>query len=292
MGDIPVDSLIAGENVQPVNTETEVEAVADTNSEEKVTTSKKDSVAPSVEYKDGNKLFVDGNRVYSRDETNIIASRARKEVEQSLLNDLEVESFDKVKQVVSELRNTDIADNSLNVQSLRDAVAKREQTVEELKAELSAVKTDFALKSHVGSLKESMPTQWSNDQKSAVVDLMKARDMLQLEGETFAIKNGEDFFTTDGDTPDYKTAVEVVGKTLGLPFAKKGVESFDADKQPSKAKESGMPIDQLVKSDPQLRNAFVKLRGKGMALSDITESKLREQASKTQLGDPSSRMTR
>jgi len=291
MGDIPVDSLIAGENVQPVNTETEVEAVADTNSEEKVTTSKKDSVAPSIERRDG-KTFVDGNRVYSRDETNIIASRARKEVEQSLLNDLEVESFDKVKQVVSELRNTDIADNSLNVQSLRDAVAKREQTVEELKAELSAVKTDFALKSHVGSLKESMPTQWSNDQKSAVVALMKARDMLQLEGETFAIRNGEDFFTTDGDTPDYKTAVEVVGKTLGFPFAKKGVGSFDADKQPSKAKESGMPIDQLVKSDPSLRNAFVKLRGKGMALGDITESKLRDQASKTQLGDPTNRMTR
>ncbi len=74
--------------------------------------------------------------------------------------------------------------------------------MEELKAEHSAIKTDFALKEHVGSLKESMPSQWSNDQKSAVVDLMKARDMLQLEGETFAIKNGEDFFTTVGDIPD------------------------------------------------------------------------------------------
>lgn len=285
---VQTDTLIAGENVQPVGTETEVEAVADTNSEEKVTNTES---GPKVEIKDG-KTFVDGNRVYSRDETNIIASRTRKEVEQSILNDLDVESFDKVKQVVSELRSTDIADNSLNVQSLRDAVAKREQTVEELKAELHAVKTDFALKEHIGTLKDSMPTQWSADQKTAVVDLMKARDMLQLEGETFAIKYGDDFFTTDGDTPDYKTAVEVVGKNLGLPFAKKGVESFDADKQPSKAKDSGKSIEDLIKSDSQLRNAYVKLRGKGVALDDITESKLKEHVAKTQLGTSSDRMTR
>lgn len=272
-GDIPVDSLVAGENVQSV-TETGVEAVADTNSEEKVTTK-----APNVEIKDG-KTFVDGNRVYSRDETNVIASKARRDVETKLLNDLEVESFDKVKQVVSELRNTDIADNSLNVQGLRDAVAKREQTVEELRAELQAVKTDYALKEHVGVLKDNMPSQWKAEQKSAVVDLMNARNMLQLEGDTFAIKNGEDFITVDGETPDYKTAVEVVGKQLGLPFAKRGVESFDADKQPSRAKSSGLPIDKLIAGDPQLRNAYVKLRGKGVDIADITESKLRDHAKK------------
>jgi len=273
-GDIPVDSLVAGENVQSV-TETGVEAVADTNSEEKVTTK-----APAVEIKDGNKMFIDGNRVYSRDETNVIASKARRDVETKLLNDLEVESFDKVKQVVSELRNTDIADNSLNVQGLRDAVAKREQTVEELRAELTAVKTDYALREHVSTLKDNMPSQWKAEQKSAVVDLMTARNMLQMEGDTFAIKNGEDFITTDGETPDYKTAVEVVGKTLGLPFAKKGVESFDADKQPSRAKSSGLPIDKLIAGDPQLRNAYVKLRGKGVDIADITESKLRDHAKK------------
>jgi len=273
-GDIPVDSLVAGENVQSV-TETGVEAVADTNSEEKVTTK-----APAVEIKDGNKMFIDGNRVYSRDETNVIASKARRDVETKLLNDLEVESFDKVKQVVSELRNTDIADNSLNVQGLRDAVAKREQTVEELRAELTAVKTDYALKEHVSTLKDNMPSQWKAEQKSAVVDLMQARNMLQLEGDTFAIKNGEDFITVDGETPDYKTAVEVVGKQLGLPFAKKGVESFDADKQPSRAKSSGLPIDKLIAGDPQLRNAYVKLRGKGVDIADITESKLRDHAKK------------
>jgi len=271
------DSLIAGENVQSV-TETGVEAKAETTSEEKATTK-----TPNVEVKDG-KTFVDGNRVYSRDETNIIASKAKRDVETKLLNDLEVESFDKVKQVVSELRNTDIADNSLNVQGLRDAVAKREQTVEELRAELTAVKTDYALREHVSTLKDNMPSQWKAEQKSAVVDLMTARNMLQMEGDTFAIKNGEDFITTDGETPDYKTAVEVVGKTLGLPFAKKGVESFDADKQPSKAQESGKPIDELIKHNPQLRNAYVKLRGKGMSIGDITESKLKAYAEKSMTG--------
>jgi len=285
-GDIPVDSLIAGENVQSV-TETGVEAKAETKSEEKVTTK-----APNVEIKDGNKMFIDGNRVYSRDETNVIASKARREVESKLLNDLEVESFDKVKQVVSELRNTDIADNSLNVQGLRDAVAKREQTVEELRNELNTVKRDYALKEHITTLKDNMPSQWNADQKLAVVDLMNARNMLQLEGDTFAIKQGEDFITLDGETPDYKTAVEVVGKTLGLPFAKKGVESFDADRQPTKNKESGQSVQELIKHDPELRNAYVKLRGKGMQIGDITESKLKAAVSKSTLGDPQQRITR
>ena len=283
--DIPVDSLIAGENVQSV-TETEVEAKAETKSEEKVTTT-----SPTVELKDG-KTFVDGNRVYSRDETNMIASKAKRDVETKLLNDLEVDSFDKVKQVVSELRNTDIADNSLNVQGLRDAVAKKEQTVDELRNELNAVKADYALKEHIGVLKDNMPTQWKAEQKLAVVDLMKARNMLQLEGSTFAIKNGEDFITTDGETPDYKTAVEVVGKTLGLPFAKKGVESFDADKQPTKEKLDGRPVEKLISTDPELRNAYVKLRSKGTEIGDITESKLRAFAEKTHLANPRDRMTR
>jgi hypothetical protein len=268
--EITTDTLIAGENVQSVTTEAEVDAVADTNSEDKASKPK----APSVEVKDG-KTFVDGVRVYSRDETNVIASRARKEVEQNILNDLDVESFDKVKQVVSDLRNTDIADNSLNVQSLRDAVAKREQTVEELRAELQSVKTEYALKEHIGTLKDNMPSQWNGEQKSAVVDLMKARDMLHLEGETFAIKNGNDYITQDGETPDYKTAVEVVGKSLGLPFAKKGVEAFDAEKQPSKAKDSGRDIQHVIREDSALRNAYVKLRGRGLKAGDITESKLR-----------------
>jgi hypothetical protein len=265
--------------VQSVTTEAEAEtSKVEQNSEEKAKPK-----APKVEVRDG-KTYLDGVRVYSRDETNQIASKARNEVESKLLADLEVDSFDSVKQVVSELRNTDIADSSLNVQSLRDAVAKREQTVEELRAELNAVKTDYALREHIGTLRDNMPTQWNADQKSAVVDLMKARNMLHLEGETFAIKNGEDYFTTDGETPDYKLAVEVVGKTLGLPFAKKGVESFDADRQPSKAKETGADVQTLIKSDPNLRNAYVKLRGRGLKAGDITESKLRSFVEKSGYG--------
>ena len=282
MGDqVPTDTLIAGENVQSVTTETEANTdTVEQNSEEKAT-----PTAPSVEQRDG-KTYVDGVRVYTRDETNVIASRAKNEVESRLLAELDVESLDSVKQVVSELRNTDIADNSLNVQSLRDAVAKREQTVEELRAELQSVKTEYALKDHIGTLKDSMPSQWNGEQKSAVVDLMKARNMLHLEGETFAIKNGEDYFTQDGETPDYKAAVEVVGKTLGLPFAKKGVESFDADKQPSKAatKESPEDVQQLIKSDPQLRNAYVKLRGRGLSASQITVSSLKSFVEKSGYG--------
>ncbi len=137
-----------------------------------------------------------------------------------------------------------------------------------------------------------MPNQWNADQKSAVVDLMKARDMLHLEGETFAIKNGNDYITQDGETPDYKTAVEVVGKSLGLPFAKKGVDSFDADRQPSKQRESGVDVQTLIKSDPALRNAYVKLRGRGMKIADITESKLKAFVEKNTMGSTESRSIR
>ena len=113
------------------------------------------------------KMFVDGVRVYSRDDTNRIAANAKNEAVSGILKDLEVESIDKVKQVVTQLRNTDIADNSLNVESLRNAVAKKEQTVEELKAELKAVKTDFALKEHIGSLKDNMPSEWNGRTKDS-----------------------------------------------------------------------------------------------------------------------------
>ena len=141
--EITTDTLIAGENVQPVKTETEAETTTvEANSEDKVSKPK----TPSVEIRDG-KTFVDGVRVYSRDETNVIASKARKDVEANLLNELEVESFDKVKSVVQQLKNANPDEpQSLNVQSLRDAVAKREQTVEELRSELNKVKTNMLSK--------------------------------------------------------------------------------------------------------------------------------------------------
>ena len=272
--ELTTDTLVAGENVHPVGTDTETETVVEAKSEQSVKPS-----TPNVENKDG-KLFVDGVRVYSRDETNAIASKAKKDVEAGLLSDLDVDSFDQVKQVVTQLRNTDVEQGQgLNVNALKDAVKKREQTVDELRSELSRVKTDYALKEHIGALKDNMPSQWNIEQKSAVVDLMKARDMLHLEGDTFAIKQGEDYFTTDGESPDYKTAVEVVGKGLGLPFAKKGVDTFDVDRQPNESKASGLASQDKMKSDPAYRQAYINLRdrNRNLSRSEITDAMVQKQ---------------
>ena len=264
------DTLVAGENVQPVDTDTEADTQVEAKSEEV------SAKAPTVESRDG-KMFVDGVRVYTRDDTNKIAANAKRDVENRLLQELEVDSFDKVKSVVKQLQTADPEDHSLNVNSLRDAVKKKEQTVEELRAELHAVKTDYALKEHVSTLKDNMPTTWNQDQKSAVIDLMKARDMLHYQEGTFAIKAGDDFLTTDGETPDYKSAVEVVGKTLGLPFAKKGIDTFDSDSAPAQSKEvKGINEDKL-KSDPLYRKAYVDLREKQrLSRGQITDALIKK----------------
>jgi len=271
--EITTDTLVAGENVQPVTTDTDAEAVAEAKSETNVS-----AKAPTVEHKDG-KLFVDGVRVYTRDDTNKIAARAKDEAVSGVLGELEVESLDQVKSVVSQLRNAGDEPNTLNVSSLKDAVKKKEQTVEELRAELKTVKTEYALRDHVSSLKDNMPSGWNTDQKQAVIDLMKVRNMLHMEGDTFAIKNGEDFLTTDGETPDYATAVEVVGKGLGLPFAKKGIDNLDVDKQPGK-QASVKPIDESrLKTDPEYRNAYVRLRdrNRNQPRSSITDRMITDQ---------------
>lgn len=264
------DTLVAGENMQPVDTDTEADTQVEAKSEEV------SAKAPTVESRDG-KMFVDGVRVYTRDDTNKIAANAKRDVENRLLQELEVDSFDKVKSVVKQLQTADPEQDSLNVNSLRDAVKKKEQTVEELRAELHAVKTDFALKEHVGTLKDSMPTSWNQDQRSAVIDLMKARDMLHYQDGTFAIKAGDEFLTTDGETPDYKSAVEVVGKTLGLPFAKKGIDTFDSDSAPAQSKEvKGINEDKL-KSDPLYRKAYVDLREKQrLSRGQITDALIKK----------------
>jgi len=264
--DVTTDTLVAGENVQPVNTDTEAETQVEAKSEDVSTK------APNVEIRDG-KVYIDNVRYYGREETNRIASNAKKEAESRFLSELYVDSIDKVKSVVSQLRDAPEGE-SLNVQSLKDAVKKREQTVEELRAELNAVKTDYALRNHISSLKDAMPTAWNADQKSAVVDLMKARNMLHLEGEQFAIRNGEDYFTTDGETPDYASAVKVVGQSLGLPFAKKGVDMIDVDKQPSSSSNTAKSVDMAkVNSDAVYRAAYVSLRSQNatMPRSQITD---------------------
>ena len=269
------DTLVADENLQPVNTETD----ADQSVPEK-----SDSVStPSVEMRDG-KMFVDGVRVYTRDDTNRIASNAKKEAESKFLSDLEVDSFDKVKSVVKQLQTAGTEEgDSLNIQSLKDAVKKREQTVEELRSELNRVKTDYALREHIGALKDNMPGNWNADQKSAVVDLMKARDMLHLEGDNFVIRNGEDFITADGETPDYASAVKIVGQSLGLPFAKKGVDTYESpDKVMSSPQEKKFVDETKLKTDARYRAAYTQVRNRNKSLmhSEVTDAMIKKQMEK------------
>ena len=272
MSEVIQDTLVAGENVQPVSTDTETDTQVEVKSEDV------SAKAPTVESRDG-KMFVDGVRVYTRDDTNKIAANAKRDVESKLLQELEVDSFDKVKSVVKQLQTANPEEASLNVNSLRDAVKKKEQTVEELRAELHSVKTDYALKEHVSSLKDNMPGAWDQTQKQAVVDLMKARDMLHYQDGTFAIKAGDEFLTTDGETPDYKSAVEVIGKQLGLQFAKKGIDTFDSDKQPSKdsGKENKAIDADRLKNDSMYRKAYVDLREKQrLSRGQITDSLIKK----------------
>jgi len=266
------DTHVAGENMQPVTTDTDADIA--------VKSDKATPQTPAVELRDG-KMFVDGVRVYSRDDVNRIGANAKKEVESRILGELEVDSFDQVKTVVNQLRNVSDEEPTLNVASLRDAVKKKEQTVEELRAELQRVKTDMVLKDHLVNLNTAMPSTWTQDQRAAVVDLMKARNMLHLEGETFAIRNGDTFFTDEsGERPDYAAAVMSLGKTLGLSVAKQGVAAFDApdriidDVKAVKALDSNR-----LQNDAAYRNAYVQVRNrdKNLAHSDVTDAMVRKQ---------------
>ena len=204
------------------HTEQSVPVTDSANSVDNMETVKSEkNTTPSVEQRDG-KLYVDGTRVYTRDDVNKIGANAKREVESRLIQDLNVDSIDSVKGVVKALQESSPSEEgaSLNVESLRDAVKKREATVEELKQQVNSLKTDLLLKDHMGQLNSAMPGNWTAEQKSAVVKLMKADNMLAVEGDTFAIRAGESYLTTDGETPDYKSAVELVGKSLGLNFGK------------------------------------------------------------------------
>ena len=276
--EITVGTPVAGENVQPVGTDAEV---TESSQEQPVEKSETSAKAPKVETRDG-KVYIDNTRHYDRDHVNAMMANAKREAETKLLNDLEVDSFDQVKKVVTELRSAG-EDNNLNVSALRDAVKKKEQTVEELRAELTKVKTDYALKEHIGTLKDSMPANWNADQKSAVVDLMRARDMLHIQDDQFFIKNGEDFLLDEsGERPNYSEAVTLVGKSLGLPFAKKGVDTFDVDAKPSQTNKATVVDQNKLKSDSSYRDAYVHIRNNNRNLSrdQITDQMVRKQIEK------------
>lgn len=272
--EMDIDTPVGGETIQPV---TDTDAADTTKAEAEVAPK-----GPTVEQKEG-KLFVDGVRVFTRDDTNQIAAKAKREVEQNILTELNVDNLKQVKDVVNQLQTANIEEvNTLDVGALKSTIAKREQTVEELRSELNRVKTDFVLTNHIGKLQNEMPNSWTPEAKENVITLMKAKDMFAIEGDTFAIRNGDDFITTDGETPDYKSAVEMVGKSLGLPFGKKGNEVFDADKGDS-VKQSASAIDEgRMKTDSMYRNAYVTLRdnNKHLPRNQITNEMIKGQMKK------------
>lgn len=274
------------DQTQPVTTDT----VENTTSEQTETDS---STTPKVEQRDG-KLYVDGVRVYSREDTNRIAANSRKEIESKILSDLGVDDLDSVKQVIGTLQQSE-AGTDLNMESLRDAVKKREQTVEELKSELNRVKTEGTLREHLGKLNSAMPADWSESQRSAVIDLMKAREMLKLDGEQFAIVHGDSFITDQsGEAPDYAQAIKLMGETLGLPFSKRGVNNYqnpDAKNASEQTEQRGLDANRL-KTDAAYRNAYVQLRNRnrGLMHNQVTDAQVRKQMEGSSQGNSASKM--
>ena len=273
------DTVVQDDNIAPV---TDTANPVDNVEQSAPTDTKSDNnTTPSVEIKDG-KTFVNGVRMYSRDDTNKIAANAKNEVEKNILTELNVDSIDSVKKVVSTLQTVSPEDGQgLNVESLRSAVQKREATVEELKGQVNSLKTELLLKDHMGKLTSAMPSNWNGEQRNAVVDLMKARNMLAVEGETFAIRNGDEFLTTDGETPDYNAAVETVGKSLGLSFGKKGVDLQYGET--NVAEVSAKALDDVkLTNDAEYRSAYMQLRKyqPNLDRTNITDAMVKSQVKK------------
>jgi len=188
--DNTITAQVEGENVQPV-AETETTNTGANTPDTNV--AKSEDQGPKVEVRD-NKVFLDGNRVYTREENSKQIAFEKQRYQNELLSELDVDSFDQVKEVVTQLRDFKVDEgNALNVESLRQTVAKKEATVEELQNTVQRLQTDLLLKDHVGEIYNNMPSSWSADQRSAVLDLMKARNMIQVDNNQFALKNGKSF---------------------------------------------------------------------------------------------------
>jgi len=244
------------------NTEVQTEQTAPVTDTENVTPTKSETTEPKLEMKDS-KMFVNGNRVYSRDDTSKIAANAKNEAVNGLLRELDVDSLDQVKDVISTLKshNAEEGENSLDVKALKQTVAKREATLEELTAQVGSLKQELLLKDHIGNLNTAMPGSWTPDQRSAVLDLMKARDMFAVEGDQFQLRNGEEYLTVDGEKPDYASAVDVVAKTLGLNTGKRGVDVVKVDGSDSVDNRTVKPLDEArLKTDAEYRSAYMNLR--------------------------------
>ncbi len=269
-----VDTAVQPDIVEPV-----------TDSAEPVELNKSETVT-QPEFKDG-KWYLEGKRFYARDEVNQVSARAKSDAVSSILKDLDVDSIDQVKDVISTLKSAELTEegqSSLDVKALKQAVAKREATVDELTAEVNNLRKDLVLKDHLGALQSHMPSAWNIDQRQAVLDLMNARNMFAVENNTFALKNGDDYLTTDGVKPDYESAISMVGKGLGLPFGKKGVDVVNA--QESTNDDSGrspraLQEDRLL-SDPEYRAAYTTVRNSNMNYSraDVNHSMVMKQVDK------------
>jgi len=242
------------------------------------------SKTPTVEIREG-KTYVDGQRMFTKAEKDAIAKTATREVEQRLVNELGVDSLSSVKQVVKELQTANITEgeSSLDISALKNTVAKKEQTVAELKAELEGVRNQYVLDANVGKLKDVMPSAWTPEQKTSVIKLMNADGMFKVEGQSFHIVDGEDFITTDEGLPNYEAAVEKVGKQLGLQFAKKGVATVDAQSTPVSNVKKGLD-ESRMNSEPRYREAYVALRRQNINLSrgDVTNKMVEDMMAKRQ----------
>lgn len=251
------------------------------NSEENISVNSNES---KVEIREG-RYFVDGQRMFTKAEKDAIAKTATREVEQRLVNELGVDSLSSVKQVVKELQTANITEgeSSLDVSALKSAVAKKEQTVAELKAELEGVKSQYVLDAHVGKLKDVMPTAWTPEQRNSVIKLMNADNMFKVEGQSFHIVDGEDFITTDEGLPNYSAAVEKMGKQLGLQFSKKGIATVDAQSTPVSNSKKGLDEARMI-SEPRYREAYVALRRQNINLSrdSVTNKQVEEFMTKRQ----------
>ncbi len=271
--DNSTDTVVLTDNVATVNTDTDSRYESkDTNSE----TTK--ATGPKVETKEG-KLFIDNSRVYTRDDINKIANNSKNEAISGVLRELDVDSLDQVKSVISQLKNASGEEGtaSLDVQALKQAVAKKEATVEELNSRVASLQTELLLKDHMTSLNSAMPENWNTDQRQGVMELMRARNMFAVENGQFQLKKGEEFLTTDGETPDYAKAVESVGQSLGLKFSKKGVDVVNVDKgaDDTTGPKSAKLADQTrLANDTMYRSAYMNIRQykPNMSRSDITNN--------------------
>jgi hypothetical protein len=245
------------------NTEVQTEQTAPVTDTENVTLTKSETTEPKLELKDG-KMYVDGvGRVYTRDDTSKIAANAKHEAVNGLLRELDVDSLDQVRDVISTLKshNSEEGDNSLDVRALKQTVAKREATLEELTAQVGSLKQELLMKDHIGNLNTAMPGSWTPDQRTAVLDLMKARDMFAVEGDQFQLRNGGEYLTVDGEKPDYASAVDVVAQTLGLNTGKRGVDVVSVDATNNGADRTVKPLDEArLKTDAEYRTAYMNLR--------------------------------